>query len=202
MGQTKVNKKIAIYGGAFSPPHIGHAITMENIIRLFPCDEIWVMPSADRLDKKIGVNRNHRLKMLDLFLRDFFPRPKVIIQISRVELDRPKLTTTYETKIELEKQYPNYEFYFIIGADILGDIKQKWVRGKKLFDTANFIVIKRPCVAMPRSLPSKLTILDENVIKDDTSSTFVRKLLSQGFSGMPYITNKIANYIKNNQLYQ
>ena len=154
------------------------------------------------LDKKIGVNGDHRFKMLDLFLKEFFPRPKVLTQISRVELDRPKLTTTYETKTEIEKQYPNCEFHFLIGADILGDIGKKWVHGKELFDTASFIVIKRPCVVMPQSLPLKLTILDENVIKDDTSSTFVRKLLSQGFSGMPYITNKVADYIKDNKLYQ
>ena len=35
--------RVALYGGAFSPPHLGHASLIEAILRLFPCDEIWII---------------------------------------------------------------------------------------------------------------------------------------------------------------
>ena len=65
-----MSKKIVIYGGAFNPPHIGHAIAIENVLRLFPCDEIWVMPTADRHDKKIKVDGVHRVQMLNLMVQE------------------------------------------------------------------------------------------------------------------------------------
>ena len=66
-------KKIALYGGAFSPPHLGHASVIEAILRLFPCDEIWVMPSADRHDKIVSASGEHRIKMLELMITELFP---------------------------------------------------------------------------------------------------------------------------------
>lgn len=173
-------RKIIIYGGAFNPPHIGHAIAIESAMRLFACDEIWLMPSSDRRDKKISVSGKHRIKMLELTLAELFSNPPAPIKISTLELDRPALTTTYDTVLELNKKYPNREFYFIVGADIVGDIENKWVNGKELIKIAKFIPIKKV---------------------GDISSTFVRKLITEGHSGIPYILPAVAKYIKDNGFY-
>src|SRR3989344_3792294 len=161
-----MKKKIVIYGGAFSPPHIGHATAIEMAVRTFICDEIWIMPSADRRDKTISVSGEHRVNMLKIMLAELFPRPSIPIKILTLELDRPALTTTYETKLELDKKYSDCEFYFLVGADIFKDIKTKWVNGKELFKIAKFISVQKV---------------------GDISSTFVRKIISEGHSGMPYI---------------
>ena len=74
--------RVALYGGAFSPPHLGHASLIEAILRLFPCDEIWVMPSADRHDKKISAPGKSRIEMLEILIQELFPNSKIPILIS------------------------------------------------------------------------------------------------------------------------
>ncbi len=203
MVNKKTEKKIVIYGGAFNPPHIGHAAAIENIIRLFPCDEVWVMPSADRHDKAISVNGEHRLKMLQIMIDKAFPDPQIPIIVSDMEVRRGISTTTFETKEQLEKQYPSYEFYFQVGTDIAGDIKDKWFKGADLFNSANFIVVKRSGAQLPKNIPKKsILLMDKQVADIDVSSSFVRRLLTRGYSGMPYITRSVAEYIKENKLYK
>src|SRR3989344_3252446 len=196
------NKKVVIYGGSFNPPHIGHAAAIETITRLFPCDEIWLMPTADRRDKTVGIAGAHRVKMLKIMITKLFLTSKIPIQISTMELDRPRLTTTYETKLELEAAYPNCQFYFLIGSDIVGDIEKKWVNGAELFQAARFIVLKRPLDVLPKRLPPQITILDKGFKYVDISSTFIRALLAKGHSGAPYLISGVAEYIKNNGLYR
>lgn len=190
-----MKKKIVIFGGSFSPPHIGHASVIEAILRLVKCDEIWIMPSADRRDKKITAPGNDRLRMCQLMIEELFSTPTVPILISTEELSQKQLTTTYHTKLMLENKHPDFEFYFVIGADLIKDIENLWVDGKKLWQEANFITIKGPHYTMPDRLPPKILIIDE-FGWSSTSSTFIRNLISKGFSGIPYISKNVAFYIK------
>ena len=197
------NKKILIFGGAFNPPHLDHASIIGTLLKQFPCDEIWVMPSADRHDKTIGVSGEHRLKMIEIFIKELFPNPKVPIIISTLELNRPKLTTTYETKLELEKSYPDYEFYFVVGADSFNDIKTKWVNGEKLYKEARFIVLPRPGILLPESTPDNAFVLqNKNNDAPDISSTIIRSLIKEGKSIGEHTAKAVVEYIKNNNLYK
>ena len=197
------DKKIVIYGGAFNPPHVGHAAAIENIIRLFPCDEVWVMPSVGRHDKSLSVSSDDRLAMLQIMIDKAFPNSKVPIVVSDFEARKGVSTTTLETKEQLERLYPNYGFYFQVGTDIVGDIKDKWFKGRELFESANFIVMKRVGAPLPKELPKKsILLVDKQVASIDISSAFVRRLIARGYSGMPYITRSVAEYIKTNKLYK
>src|SRR3990167_4035831 len=132
-------KKIALYGGTFSPPHIGHASVIEAILRLFPCDEIWVMPSADRHDKTASAQSEHRLKMLRTMIGELFPNPNIPMLVSDFEIRTNKPTVTYETLQALKKEYPDHEFYFVLGSENLENIKTKWINGEKLLQENNFL---------------------------------------------------------------
>lgn len=101
---------------------IGHASVIEAVLRLFPCDEIWVMPSADRHDKVISAPAEHRIKMLKIMTEDYFSDSKIPIKISRLEVDRNKPTTTFDTMNELKSKYPDFEFHFVVDLDQLGQI--------------------------------------------------------------------------------
>lgn len=195
-------KKIVIFGGAFNPPHIGHGLMIENTIRLFECDGIWVMPSADRLDKKIEVNAEHRFKMAKIMIKETFPKPAIPIFISDLEIKRKRPTTTYDTIMELDKKYPKHKFCFLIGSDSLNDIKSKWVKGKILWRKLNFVVTPRINFKIPQNLPPHCEILTDKINGLDISSTFLRGIINQGYSGMPYITKGVAEYILKHKLYK
>lgn len=193
--------RVAIYGGAFSPPHIGHASVIEAILRLFPCDEIWLMPSNDRHDKKVSASAEHRLKMLELMISKLFPNSKIPILISDIEVKRNKPTTTFETKTELETKFPDHKFHFVMGSELLGDIEKKWIRGKELYEEMNFVAIKKPYSTLPERLPTHLTLL-EDIVWFNVSSTFVRKLISEGYSAVPYLPKSVSDYIVKNNFYK
>ncbi|MBI4215519.1 MAG: nicotinate-nicotinamide nucleotide adenylyltransferase [Parcubacteria group bacterium] len=196
------NKKIVIYGGAFDPPHIGHAMVIDNVLRLFPCDEIWILPSGNRADKTIKVSKEHRFTMISLLLFDFFPNAKIpIIKVSGIETEQSETTITFQTKKKLQNLYPDWRFYFLITSELVGDIKTKWVKGEDLFYSTDFIVCPRAGYPLNENLPDNFVILDNEVMETNVSSTFVRNLLAKGHTGSPYIPTSAARYIKENQLY-
>lgn len=199
--KQKYNKKIVIYGGSFNPPHIGHASGIETILRLFTCDEIWVMPSANRRDKPNLVDGKHRFNMLKIMLDEFFSDIKIPVKLSRLEIDEPKLSTTFHTKQELEKKYPNMEFWFLIGSDLLLDIQDKWVNGKELYNSTNFVVFQKSGSVLTQNLPKNFVLLNLETVWMGASSTFIRNLLSQNYPPIPYVSLGVANYIKKHHLY-
>lgn len=195
-------RRIVIYGGSFNPPHIGHMSVIEVILRHFKCDEIWVMASGDRADKKIGTSAKDRIKMLQIYSKELFKKPKIKIIISNFEIKRPILTTTYDTKLALEKKYPQHKFYFAVSSELLPDIQFKWVKGKELWKSANFLAVMRPGFKLQKKLPENVEFVGKDLIWIDVSSTAIKKILKDGHSGVPYLSPGVAAYIKKNGLYR
>lgn len=194
-------KKTAVYGGSFSPPHVGHASVIEAITRLFPCDEVWVMPSADRADKRISASAEARYAMTKLLVDELFNQSPVPVTVSRMELDRPKHTLTYDTLKELEAAHPDREFHFVISSELLHDMTRTWEKGIELFEEGHFAVIQRPGTMLNDRLPPKSTLIDNAFAWIDVSSTFIRRILAAGRPGTPYVTPAVSRYIKAHNLY-
>lgn len=199
--------KIVIYGGAFNPPHVGHAAVIKMVLEKFPCDEIWVIPSADRRDKKVGTDGEHRLRMVELMVNSLHPpyakgEKRGLILVSDLEINRPRPTATYETKAELEKSYPEYEFWFLVGSDSLADVERIWVNGMKFYQEANFLVVGRPGYKLPEKLPPSYVFLGDFDSATDVSSTMIRTKLKNGEPVGDYISGAILEYIRENHLYK
>lgn len=198
---NKDNKKIVVFGGAFNPPHLGHAVAIENTLRLFNCDELWVMPSNERTDKKIGVSGSKRLAMIKLLVDEVLPDSRKKIKISDLEVKMNTPSITNRTRKILEKKYPNYDFYFLVGCELLQEIPDKWTEGKDFFNKSKIIAIKRTQTELPKFLPSNVTILNGQEIIFKISSTFIRKLIKNGFPALPYLTLNVWKFIKRKNLY-
>ena len=59
-----------------------------------------------------------------------------------IEIKRSGNTYTYETLQELKDQYPEHDFYFIIGADCLFSI-ESWYHAEKIFELCHLLVARR-----------------------------------------------------------
>lgn len=53
-------KQIAIYGGAFDPPHNGHLSIIHELASMDFLDEVWLLPSGDRKDKRLVLSMDQR----------------------------------------------------------------------------------------------------------------------------------------------
>lgn len=153
-----------------------------------------------------SFNPPHIGHMIAISLREYFPldysRGRPQIKISDLELKRPRLTTTYDTLTELKRLFPRDKFYFLIGSELLWDIKYDWVRSNELWEGANFLAIRKPDTKIPPKLPPNIKTIDKDIVWVNISSTLLRNFIKRGYTGIPYIHPKVATYIKTSGLYK
>lgn len=109
-------KKIGIMGGTFNPIHNAHLMMAQAACEQYELDEIWFMPSKNppHKNKKDIVSEEHRTRMIQSAI-ETIPH----FMFSDLELKRDGTTYTCETMKALHKEYPQTEFYFIMGGDSL-----------------------------------------------------------------------------------
>ncbi len=61
---------IYIFGGAFDPPHVGHAAIIKTLLAKKHPEKVILIPSSERNDKSYAVSDAHRLAMLEIFVRE------------------------------------------------------------------------------------------------------------------------------------
>ena len=195
-------KKVALFGGSFNPPHIGHKMLIELVRDTFPCDEIWLMPSGDRLDKKMDVESKHRKEMASIFAEQIQKKEGPVVRVVTLELERNIPTATIDTLRELQHSYPDHEFHFIMSSELVPDVKGYWEEGETLFNTTRFILIERPGSHLldTLELPPMHTILTPLSPLPQLSSTYIRSLSSQE-ELLKTTPEEIAEYIITHGLY-
>ena len=195
-------KKIVIFGGSFSPPHIGHLGDIRAALRFFSCDELWVMPSADRRDKTMSASAQDRLAMTRLMIESLPRKMRSRVKISKLEINRPRVTRTYETIKELARRYPTTHFYFLIGADSLLTMP-RWYRGKELYRLGNFLIISRAGCPLAQRYPKNIIFLKKyrpGRRASEASSTMIRERVFKNLLISLWVSKKVAEYITKNGL--
>ena len=95
---------IAIFGGAFDPPHLGHKFVADSLIEKKIVDEVWFVPVfkhpwANRYNKKQLAPYDSRVAMIGMFISDH----QKIAHFKDVSF-------TYDTLIYFQKKFPQYLF--------------------------------------------------------------------------------------------
>lgn len=190
--------EIAIYGGAFNPPTRAHEAIAKACLELASIDEVWLMPSGDRMDKQFGLHDTDRCWMLD-YMRDevFDNNPR--LKISRFEMDNfPRPTQTYKTVEGLTKRYPENNFQFVFGADSYAGMPN-WQEGERLQRTLGMLIVPRAGIEVP-TVPN-ITML-EVPEASSISSTEIRNRAGAGLAIDGLVCQGVSNYIKQCGLYQ
>ena len=130
--EDKKRRRIGIMGGTFNPVHVGHLLLAENAYSMFSLDEILFIPSGCPYMKDPNeiLDGATRLRMTELSIRDnphFF--------LSSMEIDRGGYTYTCQTLEQLEKENPDCDYFFIMGADSLFQMGDFFVHCPQLAQT-------------------------------------------------------------------
>lgn len=185
-------KKIGLLGGTFDPPHIGHLVMAEEVYERLSLDEVWFIPSAEPPHKeKAKVSAQDRLAMLKVAVGqiDYF-------KIKTIELEREGKSYTLDTINALQQSYPNDQFYFIIGADMV-EYLPNWYKIDQLVEKVQFVGVKRPDFELETPYP--VILLDTPGL--DVSSTMVRERLEMNRSVRYLIPQHVLALIKEKGLY-
>ncbi|MBR4057278.1 MAG: nicotinate (nicotinamide) nucleotide adenylyltransferase [Oscillospiraceae bacterium] len=109
--------RIGIYGGSFNPPHAGHVHAAENAVKCLSLDELIIMPAREPPHKTLSANSPTPAERAVLCELAFSPVAHA--RVSTLELEREEVSYTADTVSQLRAQFPDAEFFLLLGTDML-----------------------------------------------------------------------------------
>lgn len=185
-------KRIGLLGGTFDPPHMGHLLIAEEVFQSLQLDEVWFIPSYQPPHKeKAQTEADHRVNMVKLATED-----NDHFQLNTIEVNRQGLSYTLDTIKVLKDEHPSYEFYFIIGADMV-EYLPKWQKINELLELVPFVGVKRKGF----ELKTPYSIIEVEIPLFEVSSSMLRSRLQKGDSTRYLVPEKVESYIREHKLY-
>lgn len=199
-------KKIGIYGGTFSPPHIGHVGAAESFSRTVELDKLLIMPDYLPPHKEFDGEATEldRLKMCELAFSEIDKA-----EVSDLEIKRGGRSYTSVTLEELSA--PDTELYFLCGTDMFLTLGE-WYRPERIFELATICYVRRESSAEADRLIAKRTqeyiskykarIIPVSTSVREVSSSELRAALKSGGNVSDLISPAVYEYIVDGGLYQ
>lgn len=198
-------KKIGILGGTFDPIHNGHLKIATIVQQKFNLEKIIFIPTKTPPHRpKPLASEQNRLKMLEIAITN-----NKSWEISNVELKRAGTSYTIDTLKELSILMPNYEWYFILGADAM-DIFPTWKQPEEVLKLTNLVVVSRPGYDFSKiekflntepfaKQKNKVQFLQMDSL--NISANELRRLISAEQNVSLWLPEDVISYIRDNKLY-
>lgn len=195
--------RIGILGGSFDPPHLGHLSIAEEVYQLLHLDEVWFIPantSPHKLDAP-PVDPRHRMQMLSLLLQG-----KKGFKALDIELNKAPPSYTVDTLRQLKRDYPQAEFFLIMGDDALQGFL-RWKDPEEIVKLAQLVVVRRDDtqdISFLKSSPQVLAAVRNGHLKTSlypVSSTNIRQLIKEGGDFARFLPPAVSEYIHRHKLY-
>ena len=132
--------KIAVYGGSFNPPHLGHVEAARTAARELRAERFLIMPASIPPHKELADGSPTAEERLALCALAFAGIPGA--EISDLELRREGKSYSYDTVKELLAAAPGAELYLILGTDMLMSFEE-WYQFRFLLEHCTLAVLAR-----------------------------------------------------------
>ena len=160
----KKGQTVALFGGSFDPPHLGHEAVVKALISQSEIDKIVIMPTfLNPFKSSSFAPPEKRLK----WLKEIFSTSKDVY-IDSFEVEKHEKVPTITTVEYLLKSYD--KVYLVIGADNLKDL-QKWYKFDELQRIVTFLVASRDEIYVPQEFLKLF-------VQADISSTSLRRTMN------------------------
>ena len=179
-----VSIRVALYGGSFDPPHLGHIAVIEAALLSLDIDKLLLIPAfLNPFKHKTFAPPELRWAWIEA-VGVHYPR----VEVCNLEIRAQKSMPTFETLQALKLRYTFAQKpYLIVGADNLSTLSS-WYKYEALRDSVVFVVAKRKGY----DISSEFLSLDVDV---DVSSTMLRDNLQK--EALPsYLSEEIMHYYK------
>jgi nicotinate-nucleotide adenylyltransferase len=211
--------RIGVLGGTFNPVHIAHLRIAEEVRESFDLERVVFVPTATPPHKPLAGDLPFeiRYEMVKLAIAG-----NPAFAISDIEGQRGGKSYSVDTIHGLRAEYPDDEFFFIVGSDSFLDIGT-WRKYAVIFALCNIVVVERPgavvasiCSSLPFDILHEFSYFDAEKrlahksgysvyyskgIPLEISSTAVRSLARLGRSIRFLVPDAVEHYIKEHRLY-
>jgi len=179
--------KVALLGGSFNPPHVGHLMAATYVHATQGMDEVWLMPSWQHPFGKQMEAFEHRVAMCEALCAETSGWLKTTL----VEREPGLTGRTVDTLSLLVRRYPDIQWSLIIGSDILKDLPH-WKDFGRIQEMARVMVLYRAGYPAPDTVGPPLA---------EVSSTVVRDLLARGVEPAELVPAGAIAYARARGLY-
>ena len=197
-------ERIGIYGGTYSPPHIGHLRAAEYAIEACKLDRLLLIPTGVSPHKEMasGASSADRLQMLRISAEGIEKA-----QVSDIEINREGSSYTVDTLRALKEQNPDSELVLLMGTDMFRSFLT-WREPEAIMQLAALGVFCRGEKGERAKIEAQKLALEaigarielvENPVTA-ISSTDLRRMLVFG-CGDPFLMSGVGDYIREHGLY-
>lgn len=153
-------RRVAIYGGSFDPPHLGHVLSIAWTLAATDTDEVWIVPTWNHaFGKKHGATFEQRMSMCVLAFECFRH-----VEVLDVERRLGGVSRTLETLQILVKEHPSAAFRLLVGADVL-PTTDRWYRWEDVVKIAPPLVVGREGYPAPKHCPISIPNINSTEIR-------------------------------------
>src|SRR6476660_232974 len=104
---------VALFGGSFDPPHVGHVLAVSYALSTGPFDGLLVVPVLAHAFGKHLAPYEHRVAMTALAMSDL---PRATVSTVEETLGAP--SRTLRTVQHLKQAHPDWNLRLVVGADV------------------------------------------------------------------------------------
>ena len=187
--------KIALFGGTFDPPHIGHYQIINKCISI--CDKLIIMPSKispQKSNSPIASDKD-RLNMLEIMCSTI----KGDIIVDHYEINSNKVPSyTIDTVNYIMCEHSPLKLYLVMGKDQYINF-ENWNSYEDILSKTTIICVNRPQIK--GDLGYECIFIDD--INCTISSSGVRSEIGNDIElAGKSISSEVYNYIKDKELYK
>jgi nicotinate-nucleotide adenylyltransferase len=190
-------RQVALFGGSFNPPHVGHLLAAAYVRAVAPVDVVLLMPAfLHPFGKKLAPFED-RLALCAALASQLSG-----VEVTDVESRVADGGRTIRTVEYLRSEYPHDRYSLVVGADIVSEW-HRWFEFERLATLARPIVIGRmgytPTAPTTGPLAGALFLWD--VPMPAVSSTDVRNRLAKGSPVEHLVPRAVLHEVRARGLY-
>lgn len=192
--------RLAIFGGSFDPPHVGHLLAAGDAFDHLRLDRVIFVPAATQ-PLKVGRAAATSAQRLEMVRRLVGTDPR--FEVSEFEVDQGGLSFTVNTLAHFASRYPAAERFLLLGADVLATFGQ-WKEPERILQLARPVLLVRQ-TDDPTGAPADRRLDDVMRVptrRIDVSSTEIRERVRQGKPIRGFVTDDVGAFIARDGLYR
>jgi nicotinate-nucleotide adenylyltransferase len=179
---------VALLGGSFNPPHVGHLLSALYVRATMEVDQVWLLPSFHHPFGKALVPFEDRVAMCEAMAADCADWLKV----DRAEEQVGGEGRTIELLEWLLPRHPQTTFRWIIGSDILADLP-KWKAWDRIQGMVQVTVLNRAGYPSAAAVGPPIP---------EASSTQIRQAFDEGREPSTLVPREVLRVIAERGLYR
>jgi len=175
---------VALFGGSFNPPHVGHAMVASWIRWTAQADEVWWVPVAEHAFAKQLAPFELRVQ----WCRDLLLLLPSGMKVSTIEAERPGPSYTIHTLDALGERHPGVRFRWVVGADVVPQLS-RWHEADRLQRQYPPLVVGRGGYPAQGDVP----------VFPAVSSTAIRRALGRGEVPEGWLLQPTARWFRDHE---